>query len=168
MTTKTPVDLTYVIAKVRAMRSFLYEDDRLIRLGRARSLPELARLLGFGEVAVGHLELEARLTARHLDELVKVGRLLDGAREDLFDWFLARYQMENIKVVLRFWTAGEPVSRLTRHLVEVPGWSSLPVEELAEARDLEAFIARVPESIFAQGLRKGLTYWQTEGRTFLA
>ena len=168
MSTKTAVDLPYTIAKVRAMRGRLYEGDRLAGLEPARSIPELAERLGFGEIAVGHLQLEALLVARHIADLLKVARLLDGARGELYDWFLARYQMENLKVVLRFWVAGEPVERLARHLVKVPGLPPLPVEELAEVRDLADFIRLVPEPALARGLSQGLAYWQAEGRTFFA
>ena len=168
MSTKTAVGLPYTIAKVRAMRSRLYEGDRLGELERARSIPELAQRLGFGEVAVGHLQLEALLVARHIADLLKVAPLLDGARGELYDWLLVRYQMENLKVVLRFWAAGEPVGQLARHLVEVPGLPSLPVAELAEVGDLADFIGLVPEPVFARGLSRGLAYWQAEGRTFFA
>jgi len=165
---KVTVDLTYTIAKVRAMRSDLYEGPQLAALERASNIPELAQLLGFEEAALSALELESLLTARHVADLLRVGRLLDGARGRLFDWLLARYQMENLKVVLRFWAAGEPLERLSRMLVEVEGLEPLPVEALAEARDLGGFIRLVPEPVFAEGLSQGVSYWEAEGRTFLA
>jgi len=169
MTSKTVVTLPFTIAKVRAMRSFAYEGDRLAALGRARSVPELAKLLGFDqEAAPGPLELEARLTTRHISDLLRVDRLVAGTQGRLFDWLLARYQMENLKVILRFWSAGEPLERLARYLVEVPGLKTLPVEDLAEVRDLTNFIRLVPQRVFARGLKEGLAYWQAEGRTFLA
>jgi len=168
MTTKAAVDLPYIIAKVRAMRSAMYEGDRLAALNRARTVPELAQRLGFGEIAAGHLQVERLLTARHVADLVKVARLLDGRPGALCDWLLARYQLENLKVTLRFWAAGEPVERLAGLLVEVPGFPALAVEELTEARDLSGFIRLVQEPIFARGLSEGLDYWQSEGRTFLA
>ena len=168
MSTKIVLGLNYTIAKVRAMRSGLYEGARLASLERAGNVPELAQRLGFGEVAVGALQLEALLTTRHVADLLRVARLLSGARGELSDWLLARYQMENLKVVLRFWAAGEPLERLARHLVEVPGLEPLAVERLAEARDLAAFIRLVGEPVFARGLSEGVTYWEAEGRTFLA
>jgi vacuolar-type H+-ATPase subunit C/Vma6 len=168
MSAKVAVSLPYSIAKIRAMRGALFEGPRLLALERARNLPDLAQKLGLGPVAVDHLRLEALLTTRHIADLSRTASLLTGARGRLFDWLLLRYQMENLKVVLRFWAAGEPLERLSGHLVEVPGVARLPVEALAESRDLGSFIRQVPEPIFASGLREGLAYWEAEERTFLA
>jgi vacuolar-type H+-ATPase subunit C/Vma6 len=168
MNTSVSVKLDYSIAKVRAMRGMMFEGPRLLALERARSLPDLAQKLGLGEVAVGHLQLEALLTTRHIADLCRVASFLQGAQDSLFHWLLARYQVENLKVVLRFWAAGEPMEQLATHLVEAPGMRRLPIEALAESRDLGAFIHQVPEPIFAAGLSEGLTYWGAEGRTFLA
>jgi len=168
MSANVAVSLVYSIAKIRAMRSMMFEGPRLVALERARNLPDLAQKLGLGEVALGHLRLEALLTARHVADLHRIAVLLSEARDELFRWLLTRYQVENLKVVLRFWAAGEPLERMPAHLVEVPGAPPLPVEALAESRDLGAFIRRVPEPIFASGLSEGLSYWQAEGHTFLA
>jgi len=168
MSATVAVSLMYSIAKIRAMRSSMFEGPRLLALERARNLPDLAQKLGLGELAVGHLRLEALLTNRHIADLNRIASLLEGARDHLFRWLLARYQVENLKVVLRFWAAGEPMERLSGLLVEVPGVQPLPVEALAESRGLGGFIRQVPEPIFVAGLSEGLAYWEAEGRTFLA
>lgn len=81
-------------------------------------------------------ELEQRLASVLLDEAVRLGRGLHPAAADLIHHFVRRFEMVNLKIVIRCKLAGcsgEEIRERLFDLGELPGGS---VEELLQADDI--------------------------------
>jgi vacuolar-type H+-ATPase subunit C/Vma6 len=127
--TKIATGLDFVVAKTRAMRSQLYEGDRLRGLLRLRELPELARALLPMETFASHTALERRLVERFAESLAQLWRYLAPPRDRLFVAMALRLQVENLKVILRGTLSGRrtPVAELpTVPLPEPFAWTGFP------------------------------------------
>ena len=116
------------------MRSFLYEGDRLLDLCNLRSAGDLATELLPDYPVTDALELERSLVVAHVKELLRVLSFLDGDNLRFFQWELARYRLENIKVVLRSGFSGESPETTRRLLADLPEPLWLPLDELVAMR----------------------------------
>ena len=124
------VGLDYVSAKMRAIRSRLYEGERLRGLLGLGSVSALGERVLPGSRATSVRGLERSLVEAHVSELVRIWRHLSGRRGEFFLWLLARYPLENLKVIVRGRAGGvgaEAIGELVARFGEPLG---LPLDEL--------------------------------------
>jgi vacuolar-type H+-ATPase subunit C/Vma6 len=93
------------------------EAERLDALCQLRAIPELGRALR----PEFNFQTTANLQRRLLEDLVQEFsfclRHLDGAGRELVGWMRSRFQIENIKVLLRGFLNHTPLAALEEHLV---------------------------------------------------
>ncbi|MFH0964151.1 MAG: V-type ATPase subunit [Planctomycetota bacterium] len=131
----------FVNAKIRAMRSMLYEADRLRALSQLRTSGELLAALFPQRRIAGVLDFERALVETHVSELLRVWKCLYGRQADFFFWNLVRYQVEDLKVILRGAAAGEDPKRIRELLVDLPGPLALPLDDMIALRADPAALA---------------------------
>ena len=146
----------FINAKVRGMRSKLLEAERLLALTDARTLPELMRRIRPNQPFEGSLAFERDLLRDTIRDLDMVARYLSGDTYHLFEWMMVRYQVENLKVALRFFLAGENRASAQALMAPVPNWLALPLDELFQATDLKRFVAAVPRKELREALEEQL------------
>ncbi|MBN2565020.1 MAG: V-type ATPase subunit, partial [Candidatus Eisenbacteria bacterium] len=161
-----PVDLSFVLAKIHGMRSRMYERERLERLLACRNVLELMRTISPGTDFVSHRHFERALVAMHVADIELVARYLDSPYRQVLLDFLCRYQVENLKVILRAWGRKLTPEEVSRHLVELSGGLALPTEALLASRDLDAFLANIPSKEFAQAASLGAEHFARSRSTF--
>lgn len=134
----------FINAKVRGMRSRLYESSRLLALCDARHLPDLVRRI-YPQRPVGSCpEFERELTRDCLAELDLIRRYVNGPVLEALSWLMRRHQLANVKVALRHFLAGGSADSLAPLLVPAPRWLDLPLQEMLGAADLRGFVAAIP------------------------
>jgi len=137
----------FVNAKVRAMRSLLYEGRRVLDLCNLRSVADLVTELVPDYPVTSALALERFLVVAHVKELLRLQQFLYGANAEFFEWLLSRYCLENIKVVVRSGLSGEAPESTRELLVELPPPLALPLDELVAMRaSPERLLAMVPSA----------------------
>ena len=104
---RSTVCFDFINAKVRGKRSKLFESHRLRSLAECRTLPDLFRRVYPSRGFTNHLDFERLLLSDHIRHLDKVSRYLSGRVSDLFQWLMVRYQLENLKVVVRVFMSKE-------------------------------------------------------------
>lgn len=124
----------FVNAKVRGMRSFLHEGDRLMPLAALRSVGELASRLLPDYSVTSTLELERCLVVDHVKELLGLQQYLHGAMARFYEWQLSRYTIENVKVILRSAFSGESAENIRPLLADLPAPLGLPLDQLVSVR----------------------------------
>jgi vacuolar-type H+-ATPase subunit C/Vma6 len=135
----------FINAKVRGMRSKLIEAERLTSLTDCRSLHELFRRLRPTETFEGHTPFQRELVESHVNALDRVRRFLSGPMSALFDRLMARFQLEDLKIVMRAHRAGMSLADVGPLLVPLPRDLALPFEMLFENPDPRRFVEAVPE-----------------------
>ena len=157
----------FVVAKVRGMRSKLFEGNRLAALADSKSLPELFRRVRPRDTFEGHLEFERDLLADQIRELEKMSRQLSGPAYDLVQWLLAHYELENLKVALRAYLSKKTVAEAEELMAPVPARMALPMGRLFDAPDLRRFAANVPVEEFREALLRAIGADKTPDSTAL-
>jgi vacuolar-type H+-ATPase subunit C/Vma6 len=148
------VSIDFVNAKVRGMRSKLYESNRLLELADTRSLPELFRRIRPADTFPGHLDFERRLTADTVRELSALERFLAGAHDKLFRWLLVHFQLENVKIVLHAFIARDPPAAAEKLIVPTPPSLALDVDSLLQSPTLRRLVMVLPVKEFRSCLTK--------------
>jgi len=162
----TSTDFDFICAKVRGMRSKLYESSRLLQLSDKKNLQELFSEVAPGKTFKNHLQFEKELVAEHVRTLDGIRKFLKGANYDFFSWLLRRYQVENIKVILRGWIAREKSSSVSELIVRMPPPYELPFEEMTASEDIDTFLDLIPEKTLAEGAKKGTFYYRRKEKGF--
>ncbi|MFW6163728.1 MAG: V0D/AC39 family V-type ATPase subunit [Planctomycetota bacterium] len=160
-------DFDFIHAKVHGLRSRVYEGDRLDGLCDLTTIEQLWHRLYPDAEPAGHRALQRRLLADHVDVLRIIHEHLPGRLQDFFRWLLRRYQVENLKVLLRAWRAGSSVEEVRPYLAPLPAALSLPVEAMVGADSLADFLRRVPESRLRAAAEAHIDRFQESGEVFL-
>lgn len=159
-------DLDYLVARLHGRRSRLAEAERLDELCRLRSIPELASVL-YPEREFQRVEgLQQRVVEDSAAELSELFEQLTGAGARLLGWMLARFQLENLKVLLRGWLTRRPEAVVERHLLALPKALELNPRELAAAKSLEQFIRLLLKGPLREGLEEGVARYGQEEKPF--
>ena len=157
----------FILAKVRGMRSKLFEGNRLAALADSKSLPELFRRVRPSDSFEGHLAFERDLLADQIRELDSMLRHLSGRTFHLVGWLLTHYEMENLKVALRAYISKKSLAEAEALMAPVPAWLALPMDRLFAAPDLRRFAAQVPVEEFRDALLQAIEADQAPDNTAL-
>jgi vacuolar-type H+-ATPase subunit C/Vma6 len=144
MRTPTLVDLDYLLARLHARRSRLAEGARLEGLCRLRTLPELALALEPGWVTQSARELQRTLVTRLVQELTEVLAHLERSGRHLVSSLLARFQIENLKVLLRAHCQHLSADVVRAFLVPLPAPIMPDMAALLAAPTFPDFVAALP------------------------
>ena len=159
-------DLDYLAARFHGRRGRVAEAERLDALCRLRTIPELAAAVFPDAKLQTSAEFQRWTLEDLLSELSHSPRYLDEAGSDLLAWMLVRFQVENLKVLLRGFLEHAPIEVLREHLVSLPGDLALDANELLAAETLERFVDRLPREMPRKALRIALDKYSGQLRPF--
>lgn len=166
MTRPSANNLDFLAACLHGRRSRMAEGERLDGLCRLRTVPDLMRaVLPEGQFSAGG-EFQRKLAADLAVELSAFAGHLDVAGADLLAWMLARFQVENIKVLLRGMLNRVPIETLREHLLPLAAGLELDPAALAAAESPEAFAELLPLGAPRQELRKAVAIYRDPPRPF--
>lgn len=159
-------DLDYLATRLHARRSRMAEGARLDPLCRSRTVPELCRTLyPGGEMPMA--EFQRRLVQDLVQELSGCLKHLDEEGSELVGWMLVRFQLENLKVLLRGLLNRTPFETLQRHLVSLPPGLELDRPALARVESIGDFIVLLPEGAPRRRLNEVISRQRDNLRPFL-
>ena len=156
----------FINAKLRARISKLMPDETLRALTRSPSLIEAVQLLKstpFAPVeavytSTGDLKMaELALLERELSIFVEVERYLEGPPLDFVRALAARFELENLKNVLRLWfdrtVRGRDVQARSGYLLRTTVSHALDIDAILAATDMAELAARLEGTPYAAILR---------------
>jgi V/A-type H+-transporting ATPase subunit C len=159
-------DLDYLAARFHGRRSRVAEAERLDALCRLRTIPELAAAVFPDAKLQTSAEFQRRTVEDSLSEFSHSLRYLNETGSDLLAWMLVRFQVENLKVLLRGFLDHAPIEGLQEHLIMLPADRALDVNELLAAETLERFVDRLPREMPRKALRLALDHYSGQLRPF--
>jgi vacuolar-type H+-ATPase subunit C/Vma6 len=130
------------------------EGPRLNALCSLGTLSELAESVIPGSGLKGPREFQRRCVSDLVREVFGLSKSLSGPGARLMNWFMVRFRMENLKVLIRVYLAEAPGSDLQAYLLPLPGKWALKVRELLEAESFIDFIRIVPDRLLRDGLER--------------
>jgi len=151
----------YVTARVKAKRALLLPKetyDRLLQM----EIPEIARFLGEREYKAEMLALGARYrgvdliemaTARNLAKTYnQIFEFSEGQLRSMVGRFLDRYDLQNIKTIVRAKTYGAAPADVEEDLVPAGSFSAEFLHDLLEAPSLDDVFASLEGTIYASAV----------------
>lgn len=166
MTTIATNDLDYLAARLHARRSRMAEAERLDALCAIRAMPDLGRAVRpefDGQTAVN---FQHRLLLDLVQEFSFCLRHLDGAGNELVSWMQLRFQIENLKVLLRGFLNHTAFDAVQEHLVPLPRELALDAQSLLDAETLDDFARRLPAGWPRKQFQATVTIQRDEPQAF--
>ena len=162
----TTNNLDYLATRLHARRSRMAEAERLDALCKIRTIPELSRAVRLDADYQAVAEFQRRLVQDLVWELASWVRHVGGAGGEVFAWILARFQVENMKTLVRGLVNLTSPEVLQAHLVTLPEGLALDVTGLAAAKSLEDFVELLPPGTPRQRLSEAVTIHRDHPQPF--
>jgi vacuolar-type H+-ATPase subunit C/Vma6 len=153
-------DLDYLAARLHARRSRMAEAERLDSLCRTHSLTELFHTIFPESEFKGVPDFQRRLLYELIDELSGLNAHMSGPDAGLIDRTLVRFQVENLKLLLRGCLTSAPMEEMYEHLAPLPAELALDNEGLATAASPEDFVRLVPKGLLRENLERALEIYR--------
>lgn len=133
------------------------EFDRLIHLPHAE-VPNALTARGLAAMALGYggtdpSSLEARIVAQLLEETRVLVRPLGGAARDFIIYWIRRFEVSNVKTLIRAKMSGERYTALIPRLIEMGPFARLDLEDLMHAEDVAELLRRLEQGPYADIVR---------------
>ncbi len=150
----------YLNTRVSLYSERLWTDEqfsRLIRIPHAE-VPESLTRRGLGALARGYggsdpLSLEGRIIAQLLDETRVLVRPLTGPDRQFIIYWTHRFEVSNVKTLLRAKMAGERFTSLVPRLIDMGPFARLDLEDLVHADDVMELFRRLEHTPYADIVR---------------
>lgn len=131
--------------------------NQLIRMPHAE-VPQALTQRGLGTLAVGYgssdpLSLEARIVAQLMQETRILVRPLTGADRQFLIYWTQRFEVSNVKTLIRAKMSGERFVSLAPRLIDMGPFARLQLAELMHAEDLAELFRRLEQGPFADIVR---------------
>jgi vacuolar-type H+-ATPase subunit C/Vma6 len=159
-------DLDYLAACLHGRRSRMAEGDRLTALCRIHSFSEFVRAIFPGLESQEILDFQRRLAAELARELSGFPAHLSGPGAALLNWTLVRFQVENLKVLIRACLTKSSTADPQSYLAPLPSELALDTQGLAAAESLDAFVPLVPKGVLRGSLAEALDIYRDHSRPF--
>lgn len=112
------------------------------------------------------LSLEQRLIANLLADFSILVRALDGARRRFFIYWACRFELSNLKAIMRGKMANEPAAQIRAQLVDMGPYGRLPVEELLGTQDVAELLRRLEHTPFVAVAREARRIYEQRRELF--
>lgn len=146
-------DLDHLAARLHGRRGRLYDGARLRALFSLGSPGDLAKTIFPAEEINTAAGLERRLIEVYVSEAREISACFVGARRALLEWQAARFQLENLKTVVRGLLSGAGPEGTGGLLIDLPAGTGYG-RELAGLKSREELLAALPEGIFRASLAR--------------
>ncbi len=159
-------DLDYLATRLHSRSTGIAAGDQLNALCRLAAEPELEHAVypdaAFGAPREFQREL-AQTLARELSGFLKH---LEGPGAELLEWMLVRFQLEDVKVLLRGVLRRTSLEILQEHLISLPRCVALNVEALSAAGSIEALTELLPRGPLRKNLSAAIRMYADQPSPF--
>jgi len=129
----------------------------------ARGLPQLAA--GFD--SLDNRSLEQRIIAQLLEETTVLIRPLTGAERDFLIYWTERFEVSNLKTLLRGKMTGERPAELLKRLTPMGSFGRLDIQDLAHAEDVTELLRRLEAGPYAAIVRQARRAFEENHNPFI-
>lgn len=163
----------YLHSRVSVMAERLLSEDRLQAMielapGQEGDIFQTAALAGLHPDETPDLpsSLEQRLIMQLLADFVIFVRALSGASRDFLLYWANRFELSNLKAILRGKMTGQSVGSIRDQLVDMGPFARLPVEDLLRTEDVAEMLRRLEGTPFADMAREARRIFEEHHELF--
>jgi len=159
-------NLDFLAARVHGRRARMALGTRLDSLCQLRELPRLCSEIVTGAELDSAAAIQRRLVQELAQEMARLAGHVAGAGADLLRWLVVRFQVENLKVLVRGVLAGDRQQSLGLYLLPLPREFALDVGALASAKSIEEFQTLMPRGPLQKRFGEAARSHRDEKRPF--
>ena len=156
----------FVAALVHGRRSCMAEGARLRGFAQTGTVAEVTGHVLTQPAAASAAEAQLRLVQGLAEEMTELVPYLDEAAAELVRWMARRFQVENLKLMIRRVMAGAPAEAVKAHLVRLPLELNGGVKGLSEAESLKVLARSMPRGLLRRELIKAMDLYHEQPRSF--
>jgi len=170
---KDSIRFSYINAKIRSLKSRLLiqsDYENLLKAQGYNALVECLRFTSYGTRIDEHLSSFDDLISLYHTNLfeiyVKLIDSISGNIRRLVHHFYQRYELENLKVILRTICYNLQAESAQKLLLPVTKYATFSANELLAAKNITELIERLKGSWYYEPLENSLYRFENEGETF--
>jgi V/A-type H+-transporting ATPase subunit C len=158
----------YLHARVSAMAAQLLSRERLEALLEQPPGQEGEALqqAGLGVLRAEVPSLEQRMITLLLADFVILVRALSGAARDFMLYWAYRFELSNLKTIIRGKMAGQPEATIRAQLVDMGRFARLPVDALLGTEDIAELLRRLDGTPLADVARQARRTFEEQHELF--
>lgn len=162
----------YLDARVSVLAARLLSEQEVTRFiglddrEQGETLKALGVPLSEGRIPDDAKTLEQIMVTCLVDEAVILARPLTGAARDVLAYWMRRFEVVNLKVILRAVVAGVAAEDIRAALLDLGGMSALPLDALIHAEDTAELLRRLERSGYARMARQAHSMYEEQGDLF--
>ncbi|HKJ22547.1 MAG TPA: V-type ATPase subunit [Gammaproteobacteria bacterium] len=118
------------------------------------------------QVPENPMDLEQALVSLLVKEAGVLARPLTGAARDMLRYWLRRFEIVNLKVVMRAIMEGQSVEDIHARLLDLGAMSALPLDTMLHAEDTAELLRRLEHSVYAGMVRQARSTYEEQGGLF--
>jgi vacuolar-type H+-ATPase subunit C/Vma6 len=142
------------------------EAERLTGLCHIRSLSEFAHTIFPWSDSQEFLDFQRLSVYELARELSGFLAHMSGPGAGLLNWTLVRFQVENLKVLIRICLTKSPTAGPKNYLVPLPKDLALDNQGLAAVESLDDFVPLLPKGLLRESLKEALQIYRDHPRPF--
>ncbi|MFQ5975093.1 MAG: ATP synthase A1 subunit C [Candidatus Hydrothermarchaeales archaeon] len=163
---------SYPVARARGMRRHLLTDKQLATIIDSRDLEgslDILNSTAYGSILAetptkGFAEMEQALNKNLIGTLLKIHRFLPNKVNEIFYWYLVKYEAANLKTILRGVFAKVPKDEIINNLLPMSlNIKKSVYEDLAGMSNIEEIVSSLDSTIFGPALTKTLPEYEKSG-----
>jgi V/A-type H+-transporting ATPase subunit C len=162
----TTDNLDFLAARLHGRRSRMAKGEELDALCRLRGMAQLAAAVSAGVETDSATEVQRSLVQDLAWDVADLVAQLPSAGAELLRWLVVRFQVENLKVLLRGLLAGLSLKSLRPHLIELPREFKIDVDSLGGAKSVAEFRSLLPRGPLRESLGRMARFRPEEKRPF--
>jgi V/A-type H+-transporting ATPase subunit C len=110
--------------------------------------------------------LEQALITRLVDEAQGLARPLTGSAREMIAYWVRRFEMANLKAIMRAMVSGRPAADIRGDLLDLGPLAALPVDSLIHAEDTAELLRRLEQSVYADMARQARGIYEEQRELF--
>lgn len=118
---QTVDDIGFLTARLHGRRSRLAEQEHLESLSHIRNLQDFMKAVLPEAEADSITDFQRQLVGVLASELAGFSQCLKGKEASLVDWLFTRFDVENLKLLVRAVITASPIEELKKHMVTASG-----------------------------------------------
>lgn len=170
MNTQTLAAYAYLNARVSILATYLLSDARLTDFltqppeQQRTGLPTLDTLLADEHVNVNLIEQAWFLEL--LEDFKVLARSLQGTARTFFTYWFRKYEITNLKTLLRGKLAGLDAPTIAAQLIDVGTLAALPLEQLLHTEDVSELLRRLDNSPYGNVARQARRVFEQDHQLY--
>lgn len=163
-------EYAYINARVSAMAENLLSETKLLELfhqplGQQRlAHADLEDMINDEQISL--MLIEKLWLVYLMQEFVVLSRGLSGAADELLRYWLRKYEVHNLKLIVRGKIQNLAADNISNQLIDLGKLATLPVEKLLQSEDVNELLRQLAASYYSHIARKSRQVFEQQRQTY--